>query len=818
MITGMKAGFSAGDRRAFLSSALVVVIALTFAFATTLSRAQQTGASTAAMAQLQSEQRFDIPAQPLTDALVAFGRQSGIQVTIDGTLARDRSSPTVRGAMSGAEALTRLLAGTGLTYVVADDTTVAIEKPGRQHSDSAFVLRPITVEGDAESAYGPIEGFRAKGSSAATNVDAPLIETPATVNVATGDFIDTIGARRIEEILQYVPGASAESVNASGTGFNIRGFSTTLVGGVAAGEGSVQIDNHWPAGRRYHFDPALYERIDILKGGAALLYGTADPGGVVRFVTKKPQFETNYRFEGTLGSFETARGTIDFTGPLGESGHAAYRLIATGLTSNQSFHGDNDDISFDDRLIINPQLTWRTPGGGELNLSYEYSKHESTFDPGIKRLADGSFTFNSEPFLSPDNSIDRENHIGVAEFTQPIGDKWEILVGGSIGRTDGDLFTDASFGSPDGNDKLGRSTQSNAEDFEQEGVRAQLSGQFNTGSLLRHQVTLGGSYFSSKNIIFRRSVFQSGVIDARNPVFGPAQSFDSAGILNIDTRLKEHAFYLQDYISVGDRLKLFGGVRYTDAKGELIIPEISRFNTGEQDSIDYSVGAIYNQNHWFNPFVSYSTSLVPQVGSLADSPEPLPFSEGEQIEIGVKSEWLGERLATTVSLFQIEQTSIVESNPANPGFSILAGDQRTRGFEFEAVGEITDQISLIGGYSYLDAKFIAGTNEDNRPHSVPKHKVSLFGQYKFAAELAGWRAGLGFIHVGERQGNNANTFELPTYERIDAFIGYEHSGFDFRLAIENVLNEDYIIGGDAGENFAQGAPRFFTLTVGYEFQ
>ena len=77
------------------------------------------------------------------------------------------------------------------------------------------------------------------------------------------------------------------------------------------------------------------------------------------------------------------------------------------------------------------------------------------------------------PFLGTDDSIDRENHIGVVEFTQSIGHNWELLVGGSIGRADADLFTDASFGSPDVNDNLGRSTSFNAEDFDQEGGRAQ---------------------------------------------------------------------------------------------------------------------------------------------------------------------------------------------------------------------------------------------------------------------------------------------------------------------------------------------------------
>ena len=699
-------------------------------------------------------------------------------------------------------------------YQIADAGAITPE-PGQTGKAPAKRPRP-GVEGQAPDNLEEVRvtGVRESRSATATNTSAPLIETPATVNVLTGDFLGAIGARRIEEALQYVPGASAESVNASGTAFNIRGFSTWVFGGGASGEGSVQIDNYRTAGRRYHFDPALYERIEVLKGAAALLYGTTDPGGVVRYVSKKPQFERLHRFEATLGSFETVRGALDLTGPLGTGDQAAYRLIATGLNSNQPFHGGNDDISFDDRRIINPQLAWRTPGGGELNLSYEYSKHKSTLDPGIERLANGAFTFNTRPFLGPDSFLDRAHHIGVAEFAQPIAGNWAILVGGKMGRSRLDYLWDVSAGSPDVNNRLNRLTsRSNARMRHQE-IRAQLAGQFNTGPLLQHQVTVGIYHLSTGVNVDRAQVLQRGVVSALNPVFGAAPALGKP-TPHFSTALEEQAVYVQDYISVGEKLKVFGGLRYTDARANLTLRSGRR--PGADTALNYTMGAIYNLQARFNPFFSYATALTPQTGARSGGAGAVPFREGRQIEAGVKSEWLGGRLATTTSIFQIEQTNIAEGDPANRGFFILAGDQRTRGFEFEATGDITSQISLLGGYSYLDAEFVAGRNQGNRPHSVPRHKVSLFGQYEFAGDLAGWRAGLGFIHVGARQGNNANRFKLPTYERLDAFIGYERGSFDLRLAIENALNENYVSDGNGFGDFIQGAPRFFTLNLGYEF-
>lgn len=323
----------------------------------------------------------------------------------------------------------------------------------------------------------------------------------------------------------------------------------------------------------------------------------------MQFVTKRPEFERRTRIEGTLGSFETSRLTLDTTGPLGEGDKFAYRLVATGLDSNQPFHGDNDDRSFDERLIVNPQLTWLTPGGGELRASYEYSQHDNAIDPGIKRLADGSFTFNTEPFLGPDSKFERENHIGMLEFTQPLGDAWELNVAGAIGRTDFDGLWDASFGDPDAGNMLSRSTRRFKEDFESEELRAELKGDFNTGEWMEHQLTVGVSYLTAKNVQDNSQIRIPGVIDALNPVFGSAPDTGPISFA-FSTELEEKAIYVQDFISIGEKLKVFGGLRFTDAESILLFS--GGGNDGSDEALDYTIGAIYNHNNLLNPFISYS--------------------------------------------------------------------------------------------------------------------------------------------------------------------------------------------------------------------
>jgi len=500
---------------------------------------------------------------------------------------------------------------------------------------------------------------------------------------------------------------------------------------------------------------------------------------------------------------------------LNEDQTLAYRLIVTGLDANLTRHGRTDDIAYDRRLIVNPQLTWLTPGGGELLLSYEFSHHDSPFDYGIKRLADGRFTFNTAPFSGPESCAKREHHIGRATFTQPVNENWEVHFAGSVGHTDTKSLLDASFGAPDAANRLGRLTIRSFEKTDWHDLRAELRGRFATGEAVQHDLTLGVSYFNGETVVDRVTLFQPAAIDALNPVYGPAPATGPLPFL-FAGELTDSAVYLQDYVSIGEHLKVFGGLRYVDA--ENVAKFRTSTSTGSATTLDYTLGAIYNANSWLNPFVSYATALTPQTGTLV-SGEPVPFREAQQIEIGNKSEWFNRRLATTVSVFQIEQTNISEGIPDNPGFVVLSGDQRVRGLEFEAVGQITEQFSLLAGYSYLDAVFTESLtgNKGKTPHSVPRNKASLFGLYEFAGALDGWRAGLGVVHVGERFGTDANTYQLPAYERFDAFVGYRAERWDASLSVTNLLDTNYVEGSDGFDDLAQGARRFFTFKVGGRF-
>ena len=778
--------------------------------------AAQEGTSSPAVAERTLD--FDIPAQNLNAALLDFAERAGLQLIYDVSTVNDLRSAPLRGTFTPQEGLDRLLEGTGITHRFSGSTTVSLQKA---KSSGVTVLNQITIQGEAGS--GRIDGFRAERSSTALNIDAPLIETPATVNTITSDFLDTLQPRQFGELVDYVPGASISTKGIGGgfgntDAFILRGFTIST-----EQSNGITIDRFVAPRQFYHFDRSLYQQVDILKGTASVQYGATSPGGIINYITKRPEFETAYSLEGTVGSDDHFRGSLDATGSLGNIDTLAYRLIVTAQDAEATFHGD-DGVTFpDDKTIVNPQLTWRMPTEGALNLSYEYNDIESHSETGIWRLDNGEILYN-RTFAGPESSATIEQHLARIEFTQPIFTDWEIVLGANYYESESTVVLDEAFGnffSPtplDGSPFIRFASIADSDDEESQFLAA-VNGKFSTGEHVEHQVTVAFSHSDYERNVIRGFGFDLAAnIDPFNPVVtGPSPAPAPTGP-SIITEVTQDQFRLHDYVTIHEKLKIFGGLAILDYEAE----NFGSINE-DDDVVDWNIGVVYNHSSLLNPFMSYGTSTEVQFGLLSGG-GLVPAKESEQIEVGLKSEWFDERLLTTLSFFQIDQTNIAQPDPNDPTntFSVLAGDIRTRGMELEATGRITDQVSLYGGYSYLDTEFVASVigNEGNKQYGVPRHKFSLFGQYAFTGNLAGLTAGIGLIHVGERWASNANNYKVPAYERVDLTLGYKRGSFRVHGTLENLFDEDYIAASynnDPSGWLIQGQKRFFTLTAGYDF-
>ncbi|MBW7902893.1 MAG: TonB-dependent receptor, partial [Rhodocyclaceae bacterium] len=311
--------------------------------------------------------------------------------------------------MSTEEALSRLLAASGLTWT-------------RSH-DGAYAIKPVPAERVAELATVEVRGspdagtsYAVRRASAATKTDTPLMETPVSIQVVPRAILDD---RQAMSLPDAVNGNVSGVLGRTGAGylydnFILRGFGDTSGFGTAYRNGLMN--------RQDIYDVSNVEQIEIVKGPAAVLYGRIEPGGMVNYVTKKPLDTPYHAIQQQIGSDHQFRTSVDTTGPLDENGTLLYRLNAS-YTDNESFR----DFVGNERLFIAPTLAWRPTKDFEATVEVEYKRDRFQADIGIpaigKRPADIPFRRS----LSDGKERQTlENTLFAFDWTYRFNDDWKI--------------------------------------------------------------------------------------------------------------------------------------------------------------------------------------------------------------------------------------------------------------------------------------------------------------------------------------------------------------------------------------------------------
>ena len=254
--------------------------------------------------------RFNIPAQPLSDALRAFSRQAAVRVQLDVGAAAGVRSQAVSGALTAPEALRLLLAGTGLTAQFADGETALVAR-GDNRVGGAYALTPLTVVGSRSV------GYAARHTTTATRTDTPLRDAPQSVSVVTGELIADQSMQSMADVVRYVPGVTMGQGEGHRDAPTIRGNSSTADFFVDGVRDDAQ----------YLRDLYNAERVEALKGSNAMIFGRGGGGGVINRVTREAQWAPTRSFTLETGSYEHRRGTIDVGQGLGGSVAARFNGV-----------------------------------------------------------------------------------------------------------------------------------------------------------------------------------------------------------------------------------------------------------------------------------------------------------------------------------------------------------------------------------------------------------------------------------------------------------------------------------------------------------
>lgn len=757
-------------------------------------------------AQAAQSRTFQIPAGPLADALVQFGYQSGLQVAADGALTVSARSPGISGSFAPLEALSQLLAGTGLTFRVTSAGSVQLER-APQTSSSAIQLGPVQVQGasgasDTQKPAGPGVGFVASRSVAGTKTDTPILETPQTLSVISRSQLDVLAPLYITQAARYEPGTQTDYDGVdprSGGGIGLRGFSAdNYLDGLRVASGEF-------VGPEY--DPYLMERIEIVQGPSAALYGQSQPGGIINLVSKRPTDASIHEVMLQTGSYDRFGGGFDFGGRIDDDGHWLYRV--TGVGSDSGTQVDKTKLS---QFSVAPAITWRPDDATSLTVlvNFRYDPNDGFWN---KLPALGTLVRNPDGQI-PDNMFTgdlgfnkyrlEQAAIGYL-FEHKFDDIWTVRQNFRY-QYGGGFFNSVQGDELDGTqlirDKFQSINYSNTVALDN-----QAEVNFATGALT-HKLLLGIDY---QHAFVGEKDTDAGdgsgnedmpALDIAAPDYYLPVPAYSPGDTYLYTRqtTDQVGGYVQDQLALGGWRALVG-VRQDWAQSSTT----NLLDAGAQQkqtdhATTWRAGLLYAFDNGIAPYVSYSTSFLPTIGVNADS-RPFKPTTGRQYEVGLKYQPTFLNLLFTASVFDLTENNVLTADPSNPFNSIQTGAERSRGAEVQAKGDLTDNIDIIASYTYLDAK-ITKSNYGNAGFRIwdePENAASLWTDYKFLeGGLAGFALGGGVRYTGDTV-DQSNTLHVPDFTLFDAAVRYNFGvkyptlkGVTLAVNVTNLFDKQYI--------------------------
>jgi iron complex outermembrane receptor protein len=697
---------------------------------------------------------------------------------------------------------------------------------GAALASPAFAQSTVQAAADAEIVV--------TGQRQAYRGDIPLRETPQNIAVIDAELLEEAGITRLAEALD-MNASMARQNNFGGLwdNFAVRGFpgdenlpSGYLVNGFNAGRGF--------GGPR---DVAGIKRIEILRGPNAALFGRGEPGGSVNLVTKTPEFEFGGSLGLTAGSFETYRGDVDVTGGLTDA------IALRGIAFYEDAGSFRDTLE-STRSGFMPSALIRFGDNTSLTYELELTRQEIPFDRGVVALNNRLGVVPIERFLGEpgDGPLEASATGHQLQLQHDFNAEWSVLFG--FGQRDTDLqgfSTEAELAASRQRlfvDGQSLSRQRRFRDYEASHTvwRGEVSGRFNTGAL-EHRILFGADHDTFENsqlfLRFRPPVVASqttpaagNIINILNPVYGAVPLPTPGPQTNRLDEQEAWGVYLQDQIRLTDRLQVRIGGRYDDFSADGLNRANSARTSFSDTKFSPQAGVVFDLNDAVTLYAAYGQGFRPNSG--ADfSGRPFAPEESESTEVGLKFTLLEGELNGTAALFSMTKSNVLTADPVNSGFSIAIGEAESQGFEFDLSGELPGDIDVLVSYAYVDAQvsknaldvnFAGLIRAGDRLINVPEHSLSLMASKEFEFGERELELGAGLSYVGERLGETATTFELPSYTTLRLFGEFELTdAVELSFEVNNVTDEGFYTNSFHRLWVAPGAPRNASVTLRYGF-
>ena len=766
---------------------------------------------------------YQIAPGSLDRVLGTFGQQSGVMIAVDSALTTGIQSKGLNGHFAVTEGLEHLLAPLGLQAVSDGDGYRVMARPSSP--GGPLELQSTQVNANQLGTITEGSGSYTPGTIAtATRMVLSPRETPQSITVITRQHMDDFGLNSIDDVMRHTPGITVSTFDSERNNYYARGFSVENF----QYDGIPTLRNSAYSSGQTLSDMAIYDRVEILKGATGLLTGAGAPGATLNLIRKKPTRDFKASLELGAGSWDNYRSQVDVSGPLTDSGNVRGR----GVVAYQ------DKRSFMERYerktavyfgSLEADLTEDTL----LTVGFDYQNNDPhasgwsgsrpLFDRKGDRI-DVKRSYNNganwsrweqttqSVFSTLEHSF-ANGWVGKAQLTHQINSYNAPL--GSV--MDGP-FTATGLSTLYANKFTGK-TRTDAAD-------AYLSGPFSLAGR-EHELVIGASasnaHWTGKD--YGNPTFPgSKVIDFWNFDGHIAEPDWGAPTQYNDTTTRQTSSYITARFNLTDDLNLLLGTRIANYK---LTGDYQSTETGRV--VPY-VGVTYDLNDHFTAYASYTDIFMPQTYNRDRNNKVLEPDEGKNYEVGLKGEFYGGKLNTSLAYFEVHEDNRAEpdaeynADPTNPSilYASIGTKAKAKGFEAEMSGELAPGWQAQAGYTH---KIIRDSEDKKISTWEPEDQLSLYTTYALKGPLDRLTVGGGarwqsrsWQNLYNRVKAQNQEFSQDAYWLVDVMARYQITdNLSATLNANNLFDKKYYTNIGFYNTAYYGDPRNVMLSTRWDF-
>jgi iron complex outermembrane receptor protein len=581
------------------------------------------------------------------------------------------------------------------------------------------------------------------------------------------------------------------------------------------------------------------ERVEVMKGSNAILFGNVAAGGVLNLVTKKPKFENGGELSMRVGSYDFYKPSLDIYGAINNSNKVAYRVN----TSYENARSYRDNVT-SERIYFNPSFLIKAGKKTEVLLEGDYMNDNRTLDYGTGAINYEIIDIPRSRFLGASWSYNKaEQKSATLTVTHELSNTWQLRATTSYQGYFNDQYgttrPNASGNAVKTDGTWVRGLQRSGTDQAYYIGQLDATAKFKTGSV-NHTFLIGSDIdkYSTKSLAYIYA----------NPLAGNKNVYDTINVYDLNSFVQREDIptinrltdtknpinrvgaYIQDLVSITQQLKVLAGVRYSYIESQ---SNVYSYSTNIEVSTPYyddaftpRFGIVYQPIKEISLFTSYANSFTLNTAKDVEG-NILPPSFIDQYEAGVKTELFKGLLSSNLTVYQIVNSNLVQPVSGLAGVSEMAGEVTSKGIEVDIMSKPINGFSFIAGYSFNDTRYTKSTQYkvNSRLRYNPSNTANASVYYTLEeGTLKGLNFGIIGFYMGNRVAGRSTTEANPTYKLmpiasyllLDASAGYSFDNISIRAKVSNLFNElSYNVHDDNSVNPI--APRMVTATLSYKW-